>query len=159
MPQRLSILGILFFLLNISAGFIQAQCPDDTLPVSPASITICEGEIVTVTISGSEASSTYRLKDSGGSVISADFSGTGGDLVIASNALSASTTIEVEADRGACTVSLLNTVLVTVNPLPAAPTASNPTPICEGEATPSLTATGSGTLYWYSDAGLNNLIG
>ncbi|MCA6079270.1 hypothetical protein, partial [Fulvivirga sedimenti] len=32
-------------------------------------------------------------------------------------------------------------------------------PICEGEPTPALTATGAGTIRWYSDAGLTNQIG
>ncbi len=141
----------------LTAFNLNAQCPDDTLPVSPASAAICDGETVDITVSTSEATVTYRLKDGLGNVISSDYAGNGAALVLTSDPLTSSTTIEVEAELGVCTLSLLTTVPVTVTTV-SAPTASDPTPICEGEPTPSLTATGTG-IQWYSDAGLSNLIG
>jgi gliding motility-associated-like protein len=51
-------------------------------------------------------------------------------------------------------------VVVTVNPTPAAPTAGGPFSYCTGQTVADLTATGgSGTLNWYSDAGLTNQVG
>ncbi|MCA6073337.1 PKD domain-containing protein [Fulvivirga sedimenti] len=159
MHKHLSKFRFLFLLsfLLLTAFNADAQCPDDTLPVSPASASICDGETVNVTVGTSEATVVYRLKDGLGNVISTDYNGNGAALILTSNALSSSTTIEVEAERGVCTLSLLNTVSVTVTTV-SAPTASNPTPICEGEPTPALTAAGTG-IRWYSDAGLSNLIG
>ncbi len=50
------------------------------------------------------------------------------------------------------------TITVTVNTVPAAPTASSPAPICVGQAIPQLTATGT-SIRWFSDAGLTTQVG
>lgn len=55
------------------------------------------------------------------------------------------------------------TITLTVNPNPNAPSANNPPPICQNDALPTLTASGSGgTLNWYDadpTAGSANLLG
>ena len=159
MRIKIFTIPLILFIFLISANYLAAQCPDDTLPVSPSSVTICEGEGVSVTVGNSEIGVTYRLKDGSGTVISSDFSGNGANLILTSSALTAATTIQVEAELLPCTLFLLQTVNLSVNAIPSAPTASDPVPICEGQPTPSLTASGSGTFRWYSDAGLTNQIG
>ncbi|MFH1320589.1 MAG: DUF1573 domain-containing protein [Bacteroidota bacterium] len=52
--------------------------------------------------------------------------------------------------------SAYNTVSLTINPLPSAPTASD-TSACEGDTIPDLTATGA-NIKWYSDTGLTTLV-
>jgi len=54
----------------------------------------------------------------------------------------------------------MDTVTVTVNPLPAAPTAGTDATYCDGDPMIDLTVSGSGgTFNWYSDAGLTTNIG
>ena len=60
-----------------------------------------------------------------------------------------------QTDANTCE-SVADTVTLTINALPAAPTA-NDTAICFGNPTPDLTATGSNVL-WYDDALLTNLV-
>jgi hypothetical protein len=53
--------------------------------------------------------------------------------------------------------SQVATITVTVNATPSAPTASNPAPYCQNAPSSALTATatGGGTLYWYTDPTTN----
>ena len=51
------------------------------------------------------------------------------------------------------------TIPVTVNPKPVAPVAASPTPYCVGNTIADLTATGTGTIYWFNDVGLTNNVG
>jgi len=65
-------------------------------------------------------------------------------------------TFYVQEDDGSC-LSPLMLIGVTVNALPAAPTASGVT-ICSGQST-TLSATATGVVNWYADAGLTNFLG
>ena len=52
-------------------------------------------------------------------------------------------------------------VIITINPIPGAPIVGADESYCEGELIPNVTATATsgGTLTWYSDAGLTNVLG
>ncbi len=71
-----------------------------------------------------------------------------------------STSYFVTETTGGCE-SNATEVIITINPIPGAPTVSSAQSYCEGETIPDLTATASsgGTLTWYSDAGFTNSIG
>ncbi len=55
---------------------------------------------------------------------------------------------------------LASAITITVNPTPGVPNVTQPNAICNGQAAPTLNATGSGgTLTWYSDAALTAPLG
>lgn len=62
-----------------------------------------------------------------------------------------------ENSTNGCPSASRTLVTVTIIEAPLAPTASNQT-ICFGTATPDLTASGTGTIKWYSDASLSTLL-
>ena len=69
------------------------------------------------------------------------------------------TTYYVTETVGAC-AGPASAVTVTINSLPASPTVGANVTYCLGESLAPLTALGSGgTLNWYDDAGLTNLVG
>jgi len=53
--------------------------------------------------------------------------------------------------------STADTAILTIYPIPATPTATNKT-VCQGNPVPNLTATGTGTIKWYNNAPLTNLV-
>jgi gliding motility-associated-like protein len=55
--------------------------------------------------------------------------------------------------------SVSATIPVTVNPKPVVPVAASPTPYCVGNTIADLTATGTGTIYWFNDVALTNNVG
>jgi trimeric autotransporter adhesin len=80
---------------------------------------------------------------------------------LASTTVSPSTTTTYYSScvNGVCK-SPSSPVTVTVVPLPGPPTGqtATPTPICEGESTALTASCATGTLTWYSDAGLTALL-
>ncbi len=115
------------------------------IPVAPTAsdATICSGNTATLTATGSTG--TYEWFDvaSGGTLLSTNASFT-------TPFLSSTTTYYVETTVNGCT-SPRTAVTVTVNPIPAAPIASDLT-ICSGN-TATLTANGStGSYEWYAAA-------
>ena len=114
---------------NIAFGAENANCYNPT---------ICEGETITLTAAGG---TTYKWSPSTG------LSGTDTASVIATPTVT--TTYSVIDTSDACAVA--NTIKVTVNPAPTAPTASNLQVFCPGDTVANLTATvASGTLAWYT---------
>ena len=67
--------------------------------------------------------------------------------------------ISLVTDQG-CTGTNSGNVFITVNTTPLAPTAASPSSYCAGETILDLTATGAGgTLNWYTESTLDNLVG
>jgi cold shock CspA family protein len=115
--------------------------PKPSIP-SVSDKTICQGETVVLSASGSGTMKWYN-SSSGGSVIH-----TGSTYSVSP---SNTTTYYVASSNGNCE-SDRKSVRVTVNPKPSIPSVSDKT-ICQGE-TVALSATGSGTIKWYlSDTG------
>ncbi|MCB0497323.1 MAG: hypothetical protein KDC79_14375, partial [Cyclobacteriaceae bacterium] len=136
--------------------------PSTGLSVIPTNSTVCYGETAEITVGSSELNVNYQLKDISDNVLSSSFPGTGSNLVLTSTALTSNLTIKVVASSSLttnCSVDLTDTEAITVqSSLP--PTSTSPVPICEGDAVPSLTASGTGGTYkWYDDVALTNLVG
>jgi gliding motility-associated-like protein len=114
-----------------------------------AGVPTCSNTSVTLTATGAVALQEYRWYDAaiGGTLISSSASFT-------SPTLTSDATYYVSLFDGACSYESTRVpVIVTVNPLPAAPAISNPAPVCTA-ASVTLTASGGadGDYRWY-DAG------
>jgi len=115
------------------------------IPAAPTAsgTTICSGNSATLTASGSAGTYEWFDAASGGTSLSANASFT-------TTNLTSTTTYYVQTTVNGC-ISPRTAVIVTVNPIPAAPTASGTT-ICSGNSA-TLTASGSGGTYnWYAAA-------
>jgi large repetitive protein len=113
------------------------------IPAAPtaANATRCAGSTATLTATAPGGSYQWYDAASGGTLLASTASYT-------TPALSATTSYYVQTTVGGCT-SPRTTVTVTVNPIPAAPTASGTT-ICQG-TTATLTATAPGGTYaWFT---------
>jgi hypothetical protein len=128
--------------------------PLTTPVVAPATTTICNGNTVTVNIAGSQAGINYELFN-GGTSLSSPVAGTGGAINLVTSALTANTTITVRATNPTttCTTLLSGTSVVTVNAIPATPTATpaGPLVVCEGSAAIVLTSNAATGNQWYKD--------
>ena len=124
---------------------VQSTPPAPSIVSNP---TICQGSSTQLEASGS-ATLTWYSSISGGTAL-----GTG--TVFNTAALNGSTSYYVRSEIGTC-ISSMTTVNVMVEPMPATPLLSSPTPICSG-TTAQITATGTATIRWYSDNLANNLV-
>ncbi len=124
---------------------------ENPLPVAPTSVsasstTICAGESTTLSYTGGSGD-TFKWYSSSCGVTSA---GTGNNLSVSP---AATTTYYGRWETSSCGNSTCQTVTVTVNPLPVAPTSvsATPTTICAGASTTLSYTGGSGTTFeWYS---------
>jgi PKD repeat protein len=131
----------------IRSSYINVQAT----PSAPSIVSnpvICQGSANQLEVSGS-VTLTWYSTISGGTAL-----GTGSTLDIA--ALEGSTSYYVRSEIGTC-ISPMTTINVMVEPMPATPQPSTPTPICSGTAT-QITVTGTATIKWYSDNLANNLV-
>ncbi|MFH1319268.1 MAG: PKD domain-containing protein [Bacteroidota bacterium] len=123
-------------------------------PPAPAAndVTYCEGDpIADLTATGTGGTLTWYSD-----AALSDSIGTGSPF---NSGATATDTFYVTETVIGCE-SPHDTVIITVNPLPPAPTASNDATYCQGDAIADLIAAGTtGILTWYSDAGLTNYIG
>ncbi|MCU0367225.1 MAG: immunoglobulin domain-containing protein, partial [Cyclobacteriaceae bacterium] len=107
--------------------------PSALLNVSPVSATICSGSTASITITAAEAGVEYQLQnDADNTPLSGFSNGTGSNLVIASNALSATTTIKVYARNTStlCDVYLTNKTVVSVDQAPSVASAGSNSNAC-----------------------------
>jgi hypothetical protein len=97
--------------------------PNAELAVTVNPTVMCEGQSATVSVALTEPDVTYQLRNSTGNInVGSPVAGTGGTINLPTGILGATTTFNVYATRnvGACSVQLLQTRTVTVNPLPIA---------------------------------------
>ncbi len=130
----------------IRSSYINVQAT----PLGPSIVsnpTICQGSTTQLEVSGS-ATLNWYASISGGTVL-----GTG--TTLNTTPLDGSTSYYVRSEIGTC-ISSMTTINVLVEPMPATPQLSTPTPICSG-TTSQITATGTATIKWYSDNLANNL--
>lgn len=146
---------------SVSVSDNTVGCPNETANVSviaaatPAAptvpaVSVCSGSPATITVSSPTGTHEWFTVASGGTAIAAGNSYTTGAMV--SNA-----TYYVQTTVNGCT-STRTAVTVTVNAIPAAPTAAGTT-ICAGQ-TASLLATGAGgsSFQWYDAPSGGNLL-
>ncbi|MDC0231127.1 gliding motility-associated C-terminal domain-containing protein, partial [Aureispira] len=129
------------------------------LPNMPSAnpVEVCEGDDVVLSGTGSGTGDIVFFNSSFTEISRTTMSVPVPNASFNTGALSAgSYTFYVQEDDGNC-LSPLKLIGVTVNSLPVAPTSSGTT-ICSGEST-TLTASASGIVNWYADAGMTNLLG
>uniref|UniRef100_UPI00286CADE3 hypothetical protein n=1 Tax=Flavobacterium sp. TaxID=239 RepID=UPI00286CADE3 len=127
---------------NPSAGVtVLCVTPSNSLLVTPASTLICPGSTVAVTVQSSESGIIYQLFN-GVTASGASKLGTGGNIILTSAGLSSAATLTVKAIRlgNSCTVTLLNSVAVTIDVAPTAPATTVTQPTC-ALATGTITVT------------------
>ena len=127
--------------------------PPDIVIISetPTDITACGANDGTITITAIGGTGTLSYSIDGGVI----FPNTTGNFT----GLSAGTYTVVVQDANGCIVT--GSILTISEPgAPPAPAAGTNATYCQGDAMADLTATGSGgTLTWYDDAGLTNVVG
>ncbi|EAY26646.1 FG-GAP-like repeat-containing protein [Microscilla marina] len=103
------------------------------LTVTPDKTTICSGETVSFTITGSTNGVTYQLF-SGSANTGNPITSTGGDITLTTGALSANVTISVKASIGSCESTLTSTHAITTINLPntGLTIGASSTAICSG---------------------------
>ncbi|MBX2916170.1 MAG: autotransporter-associated beta strand repeat-containing protein, partial [Cyclobacteriaceae bacterium] len=142
--------GCSIFLPGTTTVTVGATIPTPVIsPVSP--VTACVGD-PSVVLTSSAVSGNQWYKD--GIPIPGEVNQT---LSISTAVVNSGSYTVYEIQAG-CTSAASVPVNVTINSIASPPVASNPNPICVGQAIPTLTAAGS-NLNWYSDAALTTLVG
>lgn len=121
-------------------------------PIAPSasSVQVCQGNSAILTAAGAGGFLNWYNVPNGGTLL-------GSGSTYNAGALAAGTyTFYVSEDNGTCS-SDRTAVNVVVNSLPSAPT-SSPVSVCEGNSA-TLSGTAAGTIQWFADAGLTNMIG
>jgi len=150
----------IYYVTETTAGGCEGPASSVTVTINglpvidsevPTDATTCGGADGTITISASGGSGTYSYSIDGGTT----FTNTTGVFTgLAVNSY------QVVIDDGNCQVT--GSILVVSAPsTPAAPVAGTNAVYCEGDVIADLTAATSlgGTLTWYDDAGLTNVVG
>ena len=109
-----------------------------SLPVTPASSTVCSGFSTDFQIASSEVGVDYRLVDVfDNSFLSAATAGTGGTISISTGPLTTPKDIKVFVTNGSCSAELTTTVTVLMSPSPVTTLAVNAVSgtLCSGEST------------------------
>jgi hypothetical protein len=122
----------------------------DKTPTAQAS-PICSGSSTNIQIASSQSGVSYQLRNNATNAnVGSAVAGTGGTINLPTGTLSSTTTFNVLATTGTpCSVQMVNTVTVTVNPLPTniTPVAQTAT-LCSGTSTNiQLAASQSGINY------------
>ncbi|WP_375578145.1 PKD-like domain-containing protein [Marivirga tractuosa] len=126
--------------------------PNNILTVTPSTTAVCDGEIITFTINGSQPGVNYQLIDESNTALSGIIGGNGSSISITSDpfdfaTFGANQTITVRATNATtgCTADLTDTESITINELPEG-TSTNESAICSNEATNyTLSATDADT--------------
>ena len=128
----------------------------DLIADAGVDVTICDGETTILggapTGTGGSGTYTYAWLP----IANLDDATIANPTFISSGPMAATTYTVTVTDPNGCTDNASLDVTVTASP--PAPVAADPTPICENDAIPSLTAAGAG-IQWYDDILLTNLVG
>lgn len=124
--------------------------------------TLCAGELYTIsgtTIGGSATQGTWSSNGSGTfdnvSLLNATYTPSATDTATGSVTLYFTT----DDPAGVC-VAAIDSLILTITPLPAAPLITDPAPYCAGSTVGPITSgSNGGTINWYSDSSLITLVG
>lgn len=151
-----------------AAGGCAAATSNTTIVIDPSATVnagadgiICAGSTYTITgatIGGSATTSTWTTSGTGTFDNAAILGATYTPSLTDTTAGTVTLYLTTNDPAGACG-SVLDSLVITINNTPPAPTASNPPPACFGSPISPITVTTSGTVTWYADAGLTSLIG
>ena len=139
--------------------------PNTGLTVTPAADPICETSSTTIDIDLSEVGVSYQLRNDVGDVDEgAPVAGTGGTISLPTGALTSTTTFNILATRGTCSLELVALATVNVDPAPDV-TISGPNAVCDNDVDVySVPNAGVGATYtWtvnnevsFTDGGVND---
>jgi gliding motility-associated-like protein len=121
-------------------------------PTVPTSVTFCQGQVALPINAGVAPGATVTWY-SDATLNTLIFEGNG--FVPPANI---SATYYVTQNVAAC-ASSASSIEVEFAPAPAAPTTQTNVVYCQGQAIPALNATATGTITWYNDAGLTQVLG
>ncbi len=132
-----------------------------TLAVTPQSSPICSGSSTNIQVAASEVGVNYQLRDnSTNALIGGVINGTGATINLPTGSLVSTTTFNILASNGTCSVQLnsLATVTINVNPNSSLATAASINPVCSGGSS-SITVSNSeiGVSYQLRDASNANI--
>ena len=92
-----------------------------SLAVTAVPATICDGTGTDIEIANSKNGVTYQLRDDADdTAVGAAIAGNGGTIALPTGNLSATTTFNVLANNGTCTIELTDVETVNVDPAPNA---------------------------------------
>jgi gliding motility-associated-like protein len=136
---------------------------DNTLALAAQAGAICENTSTNIQITNSETGVTYQLRnDADDSLMGAPIAGTGGTINLPTGNLVATTTFNILASNGSCSIELVNlaTVIVDINPDPSLAITGPAATLCVGGAS-SITISNSeaGVSYQLRNDADDSLIG
>ncbi len=154
---------------SIAAGGGCAAATANTIIVIDPSATanagadgvICAGSTYTITgaaIGGSATTSTWTTSGSGTFDNTALLGATYTPSLADTTAGTVTLYLTTNDPAGACG-AVLDSLVITINNTPPAPTATNPPAACFGSPISPISVTTSGSVTWYADAGLTSLVG
>ena len=134
-----------------------------SIAVAPLDNAVCDGTGTQINVSNSEVGVNYQLRnDADDSTIGVAIAGTGGTISLPANNLTTTTTFNIIASNGACSIELTNqvTVNVDINPDPSLAVAATISPLCVGGSTTiAIVNSEVGVNYQLRDNSDNSLIG
>jgi gliding motility-associated-like protein len=146
---------------TVTGPFTLTDPSSPTFTLSYTDPTTCGGTEGSITLSGLNPSTTYDISYDDGSVVTLNGVTTdaSGDYVI--TGLGAGTYSGFVVVLSGCTGTNNGPITLTDPSAPVAPVAGTDATYCDGDAIADLTATpgSGGTINWYDDAGLTNLVG
>ncbi len=133
------------------------------LTITAQSSPICSGLSTNILVANSEVGVNYQLQDNSNNAnIGSAVAGTGATINLPTGNLAATTTFDVLASNGTCSIQMTSTASVTVSPQPSAGLAvsAQNSAVCSGTGT-NIKVSGSevGVSYQLRDNSNNNLIG
>ncbi|MBC3542215.1 beta strand repeat-containing protein [Rufibacter sediminis] len=99
--------------VNVTSG------PPTAFTVTPATLSVCSGQVATLSLSGSQVGVSYQLY-SGSTPVGSIVQGTGNALTLSSGAITTGGTYTVRATNSCGTQVTMGNTAVTVNPIPTA---------------------------------------
>jgi hypothetical protein len=136
--------------LTMTATVVVSGNVDASLTLVAAASPICEGTGTDIQIANSENGIDYQLRNNlNDAPIGLPVTGNGGTILLPTNNLSTTTTFNVLATDGTCTIELtdLETVNVDIAPDPASDVDVTLDPLCVGGISAVTVASQSGVLY------------
>ncbi|HEY0656277.1 MAG TPA: PKD-like domain-containing protein [Chryseosolibacter sp.] len=134
------------------------SAPIDKAVSAPFGTAICASDMVAIRITNSEPGVNYVVRDASNVPVSDVFAGTGNNLDILTDPISADVTLNVFAENPVtlCSRTLSATVGITVTAPPATPVISPAGPVvqCQGDGNIVLTTAGGSSYQWYKDGAL-----
>jgi Ig-like domain CHU_C associated/Lectin C-type domain/HYR domain len=146
--------GSCSYQLTNTATVTVIPLPADKTPVAAAAA-VCSGTGTNIQIASSQSGVNYQLRNNATNAnVGSAVAGTGGTINLPTGNLASNTIFNVLATTAtaSCSIQMINTVTVTVNPLPATPAAGDASRCGTGTVTIAATPGSGETIDWYAAA-------